>query len=85
MFISRARRGRDRFLWPKLACLVLGAVLGLIGMRRDSVLLVNLAIAVILVGFGLRFLPHKTREPDVEDPVPEGDARTPEARQPAPR
>jgi membrane protein implicated in regulation of membrane protease activity len=78
MFISRERRGRDRFLWAKLACLVLGGVLGLIGMRRESVLLVNLAIAVILVGFGLRFVPQKTEQSDVEDLVANGETPAPD-------
>jgi membrane protein implicated in regulation of membrane protease activity len=63
MLISRERRGRDPLLWLKLACLVLGAALGLIGMRRDSTLLINLAIVIVLAGFGLRFVPRKTPEP----------------------
>jgi hypothetical protein len=77
MFISRERRGRDRFLWFKLACLVLGGVLGLVGMSRDRPLLVDLAIVVILAGFALRFVPQKT---GAEEVAPRADAPVGEPR-----
>ena len=82
MFLSRRRRGRDRFVRIKLACLVAGGVLGLVGMQRDSVVLIDIAITVVLAGFALRFVPD--RAPD--DHVPDADIETaaPEAEQPAP-
>lgn len=59
MFISRRRRsGRDRFLRVKIATLIVGGVLGLIGMSAGNSLLVSIAIGVALVGFLLRFLPQ---------------------------
>jgi hypothetical protein len=67
-FSRRPRPGRDRFLPAKLALLTVGGVLGLVGMRINSSLLVSIAIAVVLVGFLLRFV----RQPDVN-----GDAKDP--------
>lgn len=57
MFFSRRRR-TGRFLPIKLATLIGGGVLGLVGMRVGNSLLISLAIGVVLVGFFLRFLPH---------------------------
>lgn len=70
MLLRRARYpGRDRFLVWKLASFVLGSVLGLIGMWREDGRLVNTAIAVVLVGFLLRFLPQASGE-DFRPPSP---------------
>lgn len=57
-FVRRNRSGPDRFVRIKLATLIVGAVLGLVGMRTGHPLLVSIAIGVVLVGFFLRFLPH---------------------------
>jgi len=59
-FHGRRRAGPDRFLLVKLATLILGGVLGLVGMRVGNSLLVSVAIGVVLVGFLLRFLPKPT-------------------------
>lgn len=57
MFFQRRRRsGPDRFLPAKLATLIVGGVLGLVGMRVGNSLLVSIAIGVVLVGFLLRFV-----------------------------
>jgi hypothetical protein len=69
MFLSRHHRGRDRFVRIKLACLVLGGVLGLVGMRLDSVLLVNVAIVIVLAGFALRFVPQQPALEATEPPA----------------
>jgi multisubunit Na+/H+ antiporter MnhF subunit len=74
MFLSRHRRGRDRFVWIKLGCLVLGGVLGLVDMRRGGALLVDVAIVIVLAGFALRFVPdraHDERVPAAEQPAPD--------------
>ncbi len=71
MFFSRRRRsGRDRLLPVKMATLLVGGVLGLIGMSAGNARLVNVAIVVVLLGFLLRFLPqprdphgHETNTP----------------------
>lgn len=59
MFLaSRSRRGADRFLAWKTVLLLVGIGLGLLGMRLENRWIVSAAIAVVLVGFGLRFLPR---------------------------
>jgi hypothetical protein len=58
MFISRHQRsGPDRFLAFKTGALITGILLGLAGMRVGSSVLVSVAIAVVLLGFLLRFVP----------------------------
>lgn len=69
MFFHRRRAGRDRFLPAKLASLVVGGVLGLVGMRINNSLLVSIAIAVVLVGFLLRFVRQTGAAGDDEDPL----------------
>jgi len=78
MFLSRHRRGHDRFVWIKLACLVLGGVLGLVGMRRDSIGLVDAAIVIVLAGFALRFVPHAAVK-GVEAPMSDAEPPAPGA------
>jgi hypothetical protein len=73
MFVSRHRRGRDRFVRLKLACLVLGGVLGLVGMRLGNVVLVNVAIVIVLAGFALRFVPRQPAAKATEPPAPPPD------------
>lgn len=68
MFVSRHRRGRDRFIWIKLACLVLGGVLGLVGMRLESAVLVYVAIVIVLAGFALRFVRQQSAVEGTEPP-----------------
>lgn len=70
MFFSRHRRsGRDRFLPIKLATLLVGGVLGLVGMRLNNSLLVTVAIGVVLVGFLLRFVRRADSPGDAKDPI----------------
>ncbi|MBI4342220.1 MAG: hypothetical protein HY599_02500 [Candidatus Omnitrophica bacterium] len=71
MFLGRRRRsGPDRFLVVKLATLIVGGVLGLVGMRAGNSWLVGIAIGVVLVGFLLRFLPQREHS---ESSEPTGD------------
>jgi hypothetical protein len=75
MFLSHERRRRDRFIWAKLTSLLVGGVVGLIGMRSDNTLLVDIAIGLILVGFALRFLPHEATLPGDRSTRSESDPR----------
>jgi multisubunit Na+/H+ antiporter MnhF subunit len=68
-FSRRPRTGRDRFLPVKLASLIVGGILGLVGMRINSSLLVSIAIAVVLVGFLLRFVRQPGAQGDARDPL----------------
>lgn len=65
-FRRRRRSGSDRFLPVKRATLIVGGVLGLVGMRVHSSLLVSAAIGVVLVGFLLRFVPQHDSEADAK-------------------
>jgi hypothetical protein len=56
MFFSRRQRGPDRYLPWKTAALLLGIGIALLGFELESRWVVNLAIAVVLAGFLLRFL-----------------------------
>ncbi|GBD31947.1 MAG: hypothetical protein KatS3mg081_2337 [Gemmatimonadales bacterium] len=55
MFFSRRRRGPDRYLPWKTAALLAGIGIALLGFELESRWVVNLAIAVVLAGFILRF------------------------------
>ena len=57
MFFSRRRGGPDHRLDWKVRLFSFGALLALMGIGLESSLLVGLAIAVLLVGVALRFLP----------------------------
>jgi len=67
---SRRRRGPDPFLGRKVQIFLAGAALALVGIGVDSSLLVGLAILILLVGVGLRFLAG--RKPASGHPPPEG-------------
>lgn len=73
MLISRRRRAhKDRFLPLKSALLLVGAGLGLVGMRSDNTVLVNVAAGIVLAGVLLRFLPQhpgKPKPPDQDPPA----------------
>jgi hypothetical protein len=61
-FSSRRRRGPDLHLDWKVRIFFAGALIALIGMILESSLLVLVAIAVLLVGVLLSFLPGSGRE-----------------------
>lgn len=66
MFHRRRRSGPDPYLQWKVRLFFLGAVLALVGLARDSSLLVGLAVLILLVGVALRLLPGGKDE--VESP-----------------
>ncbi len=65
-FPSRSRRGPDRYMPWKAAALLIGAVLVLAGGRLAWPWAVWAGIAVLAVGFMLRFLPQR-RAGDTND------------------
>jgi hypothetical protein len=80
MFFRRSRVGRDRYLPLRLAALLAGGVLGLMGMRQDNALVVDAAIVVVLAGFLLRFLPDKVS--GAAEQIPDSEAPAPNTRSP---
>ena len=64
---SRDKRGPDVFLAAKVGIFVLGAVVALIGIATDTSWVITLAIAILLVGFALRFA--KPRDTDNDEPT----------------
>ncbi len=72
VFFSRHRR-KDRFLHLRLALLLVGGGLGLMGMRLENGTLVSVATGIVLVGFLLRFAPQRQSPSGATDrkpPVP---------------
>jgi hypothetical protein len=59
VFVSRARRGTDRWLSLKLAAFGIGAALALAGIALRSDLLVTLAIITLALGLLLRLLSRR--------------------------
>ncbi len=70
LFADRGRRGPDRYLQWKVAALGVGAALLLFGIKLEAGWLVWAAIAVLGLGFVLRFLPQR----DQDDDTPVDDA-----------
>lgn len=67
IFLDRSRRGKDPYLKLKMALFWVGAALALLGIGLESSLLVNVAIAVLLGGFVLRFLPSSSSSSDDDE------------------
>jgi hypothetical protein len=63
---SREQRGPDRWLNAKVAIFCLGAGTALAGVASGKTWIVNLAIAILAVGFLMRFLPRR-RPPQSEE------------------
>jgi hypothetical protein len=62
MFHRRRRSGPDPFLQWKVRLFFLGAVVALVGLARDSSLLVGLAVLILLIGVAVRLLPRGKEE-----------------------
>ena len=73
IFLDRSRRGKDPYLKLKMALFWMGAALALLGIGLESSLLVNVAIAVLLGGFLLRFLPSSSSSSDDDEHADEDD------------
>lgn len=57
---SRAARGPDPYLRWKVALFLGGAALGLAGMALNTAWLLGPALALIMAGIVLRFLPRRS-------------------------
>ena len=64
MFLRRDRRGPDRHVELRARLLGLGALVALAGIALDRGWLVNVAIGILVLGFGLRFVGREGRMPD---------------------
>lgn len=64
---SRERHGPDPYLPLKMAIFVIGAAFGLAGMAMDERWLILTGIAILAVGFLLRFLPRRDERGGEED------------------
>ena len=73
IFLDRSRRGKDPYLKLKMALFWMGAALALLGIGLESPLLVNVAIAVLLGGFLLRFLSSSSASSDDDERADEHD------------
>ena len=86
IFLDRSRRGPGRFTEAKVALFFLGAVFLLVGMTRERDVLVAVAIAILGVGFLLRFLerrPERDWSEEDEDAGEDGADAGEEPRPPA--
>ena len=68
IFLNRRRRGEDPHLAWKVRLFFLGAALALVGMVMDSSWLIGAAVAVLIAGVGLRFLPVRKGDPQPDTP-----------------
>jgi len=66
MFLDRKKRA-DRYLEWKVRLFSVAAVFALVGIYTESRWLTGVAIALLLGGFLLRFLPGGTEEQDAPD------------------
>jgi len=73
IFSSRKTRGSDLHLDRKIQLFFGGAVLALLGIGLESRLLVGLAIAVLVLGMVLRFLPGGGSRTEGQEGTEEGD------------
>jgi len=76
IFLSRRKRGPDPHLDWKVKLFFLGATVAMAGVGLESSLLVGVAIAILLLGVGLRFLPGGQAE-DGGDEEDRGGAPSP--------
>jgi uncharacterized membrane protein YccC len=66
MLLDRTKRA-DRYLEWKVRLFVVAAVFALAGIYTENRWLTGVAIALLLAGFLLRFLPSDTEEQDAPD------------------
>jgi hypothetical protein len=66
MLLDRTKRA-DRYLEWKVRLFSVAAVFALAGIYTENRWLTGTAIALLLAGFLLRFLPDHTSEPDASD------------------
>lgn len=84
MFIDRRKRDRGTNLKWRVRLLGLGALLGLVGIGTEREWLVNVALGVLIVGFGLRFLARDEAAADEEEASPDEEEAPPGEEEPPP-
>jgi Na+-transporting methylmalonyl-CoA/oxaloacetate decarboxylase gamma subunit len=78
IFLDRGKDGSDKYLEWKVRFFLLGAALAMAGVGLDSSVLVILAIALLVAGAALRFLPtREAAEDSAEDAAEETAADAP--------
>lgn len=70
MFVDRRKRGPGANLAWRVRLLGLGAVLAMVGISTEREWLINVALGVLILGFGLRFVGARNGEGD-DDQEPE--------------
>lgn len=65
--VDRRRRGPDPHLDWKVRIFLAGAAIALVGIALESGIVVGVATAILLVGFGLRFMDRDGDDGDDED------------------
>lgn len=73
ILLPRGDRGPDPFLHWKVQILLGAGLLAFLGIGMESSLLVGLAIVLLLVGVGLRFIGRRHRRETTEGDVEETD------------
>lgn len=71
MFLRRTRQDPDPHVHRKVHLFFFGAALAFVGIALDVAWVVGVGIAVLMVGFALRFLPSRP-SPDDSPPGSEG-------------
>ncbi|UCC25519.1 MAG: hypothetical protein JSU98_00205 [Gemmatimonadales bacterium] len=82
MFIDRRKRDRGTNLKWRVRLLGLGALLGLVGIGTEREWLVNVALGVLIVGFGLRFLARDEAAAEEEEASPDEEEAPPGEEEP---
>jgi hypothetical protein len=70
MFISRSREPSPRHVEWRIRLFGAGGILAMVGLWYGQEWLINVAIGVLLIGFGLRFVRRRGDEPADHDPSP---------------
>jgi hypothetical protein len=68
MFVSRRPGSAGHLEW-RIRIFGVGAIVGMVGIWSDQGWLVNVAIAVLLIGFAMRFLRRAEAAEDPDDPT----------------
>ena len=81
MFVDRRKRGPGANLAWRVRLLGLGAVLAMVGISTQREWLINVALGVLILGFGLRFVGARNGAGEADDAgVEEGSGEGPEVK-----
>ncbi len=62
IFLDRSRKGPDPYLDWKVRFFFVGALVGVVGMARETGWLIWVAVGILIAGFFLRFLPAREED-----------------------